>query len=92
MAAADGIVLVAMNYGYNTGYGQMIVINHKVGDRNIQTVYAHARKIYVTAGQVVSKGQMIAEVGRTGRATGTHLHFEINGAANPFHNNPNYGL
>lgn len=92
MAAADGVVLVAQSSGYNTGYGQLIVINHTIGGRNVQTLYAHSRKIYVTAGQRVTKGQLIAEVGRTGRATGTHLHFEVNGAANPFHNNPSFGL
>lgn len=92
MAAADGVVLVAQATGYNTGYGQLIVINHTINGRNVQTLYAHSRKIFVTAGQRVSKGQVIAEVGRTGRSTGTHLHFEVNGAANPFHNNPNFGL
>ncbi len=92
VAAADGVVIVAASSGYNTGYGQLIVISHVIDGRTVQTLYAHSRKIFVTAGQRVTKGQLIAEVGRTGRATGTHLHFEVNGAANPFHNNPNFGL
>jgi murein DD-endopeptidase MepM/ murein hydrolase activator NlpD len=56
------------------GYGNMIVVAH--GD-DIFTVYAHNRKNKVKKGERVDKGQVIAEVGNTGRSTGPHLHFEI---------------
>ena len=81
MAAATGQVIVAKVGGYNGGYGNMIVIAH---DNNIQTVYAHLRAVYVTSGQTVSQGQVIGELGNTGRSTGPHLHFEVRGAKNPF--------
>jgi murein DD-endopeptidase MepM/ murein hydrolase activator NlpD len=81
LAAASGQIIVAKNGGYNGGYGSMIVIAH---DGNIQTVYAHLRAVYVTQGQTVSQGDVIGEVGNTGRSTGPHLHFEVRGAKNPF--------
>jgi LysM repeat protein len=92
MAAAGGTVIVAQRTGYNTGYGEFVVINHVIGGNTIQTVYAHMSKVSVNVGDTVSRGQVIGLVGKTGRATGAHLHFEVNGAENPFHNNPNYGL
>ncbi len=92
MAAAGGTVIVAQRTGYNTGYGEFVVINHNVGGHTIQTVYAHMSKVSVNVGDTVARGQVIGLVGKTGRATGSHLHFEVNGAENPFHNNPSYGL
>ena len=56
------------------GYGNITVIAHKDG---FFSVYAHASKNYTRKGQKVSRGQVIAEVGSTGRSTGNHLHFEI---------------
>ncbi len=81
-AAEDGIVVVA---GYQRGYGNAIVIKH---DNQISTLYAHIREggILVKSGQVVKRGQKIAEVGSTGRSTGNHLHFTVyekNNAKNP---------
>lgn len=71
-AAADGTVTFA---GYTTGgYGNLVVISH---GNNIETYYGHASKIYVSKGQTVSAGDVIAAVGSTGRSTGNHLHFEI---------------
>lgn len=56
------------------GYGNMIIIKHT---GNISTVYAHNRKNKVRVGQFVEKGEIIAEVGSTGRTTAPHLHFEV---------------
>jgi murein DD-endopeptidase MepM/ murein hydrolase activator NlpD len=55
-------------------YGNLIVIDHQSG---IQTRYAHASELLVTEGQEVRRGQVIARVGSTGRATGPHLHYEV---------------
>ena len=55
-------------------YGNLIVVRH-VGDYS--TVYAHNRTNRARRGDVVTKGDVIAEVGRTGNASGPHLHFEV---------------
>ena len=55
-------------------YGKVVILKHQ---GHYRTVYAHASKTLVRKGQFVEKGQKIALVGRTGRATGPHLHFEI---------------
>lgn len=82
LSAAAGTVLIARGGGaWNGGYGNYIVIQH---DNGTQTLYAHASKIYVSAGQRVPQGATIGTVGRTGKATGSHLHFEVRGATNPF--------
>jgi murein DD-endopeptidase MepM/ murein hydrolase activator NlpD len=73
IVAVDTGVVIYSDDGIR-GYGNMIVIAH--GD-DIFTVYAHNRKNKVDKGQRVDKGQVIAEVGNTGRSTGPHLHFEI---------------
>jgi murein DD-endopeptidase MepM/ murein hydrolase activator NlpD len=57
-----------------SGYGKMILIAH---DKRISTLYSHLNKIFVKAGQSVKGGQLIGAMGRTGRATGVHLHFEL---------------
>ena len=74
-AAADGVVESA-KYGWNGGYGNFIIIDHKNG---YKTLYAHNETLYVKPGDMVSKGQPIARMGKTGRvrgATGIHLHYE----------------
>ncbi len=81
LAAASGRVIVAKNSGYNGGYGKLVIMVH---DNGIQTVYAHLREVYVSSGQTVSQGSVIGEMGNTGRSTGSHLHFEVRGAKNPF--------
>lgn len=71
VAAYQGVVTRAQTY---YGYGKLVVINHNHG---IETYYAHLSNILVRSGDTVSTGQIIGLGGRTGRATGTHLHFEI---------------
>ncbi len=81
VAAGDGTVVRA-DYGWNGGYGNIIVIDHGDG---LTTLYAHILDggLKVSRGDSVSKGQEIALVGSTGYSTGAHLHFEvrINGAS-----------
>ncbi|MDP3998202.1 MAG: M23 family metallopeptidase, partial [bacterium] len=83
VAAAEGgrVAYVAKE---RVGYGWHVILDHGNG---LQTLYAHLRRIDVNVGDSVSRGQIIGEMGSTGRSTGTHLHFEVrkNGAAlNPF--------
>lgn len=73
IVAVDTGVVIYSDNGIR-GYGNMIVLAH--GD-DIFTVYAHNRRNKVSKGERVDKGQMIAEIGNTGRSTGPHLHFEI---------------
>jgi murein DD-endopeptidase MepM/ murein hydrolase activator NlpD len=82
LASASGDVIVAKQGGWNGGYGNYVVIQH---DNGSQTLYSHASSIIVAVGQHVVQGQVLGYVGRTGKATGNHLHFEIrNGIRNPF--------
>jgi len=76
-AAAGGTVTFS---GYKGSYGYLTVINHGNG---IETYYGHCSKLFVTAGQQVNQGDVIAAVGNTGNSTGPHLHLEIriNGVA-----------
>lgn len=70
-AAASGKVIYAKRFA---GYGNLIVIKH---NERFFSAYAHAQQILTTQGREVKTGQKIATVGRTGRASGNHLHFEI---------------
>ncbi len=71
-AQAAGRVVSA---GYQkNGYGNLVVVDHGNG---FVTKYAHMRKIYVKKGDKVAYNQALGEVGRTGRATGNHLHYEV---------------
>lgn len=81
VASASGDVIVSRSAGWNGGYGAYIVIRHSNGT---QTLYAHNSSNIVYAGDVVVQGQVIGYVGSSGRATGSHVHFEIRGASNPF--------
>lgn len=74
VVASDGGVVALAGWPDNWGYGNRIVIDHGNG---YQTLYAHLSNIYVGAGQRVSRGQAIGQMGSTGRSTGVHLHFEI---------------
>lgn len=74
-AAKDGVVVEAANNGkYNTGFGNYCVIDHGDGT---QTLYAHAKTVYVSVGDTVKQGQTIGEIGGTGNTTAPHLHFEV---------------
>ena len=77
-----GVVIVSRTSGWNGGYGNYVVIQHGNGS---QTLYSHASSVIVSVGQHVEQGQVVGYVGRTGKATGPHVHFEIrNGIRNPF--------
>ncbi len=71
LAAADGVVVWA---GKRSSYGNMVEIDHGNG---FMTRYAHAESVNVELGQKVSAGEKIAIMGKSGRATSEHLHFEI---------------
>ncbi|MCR4818480.1 MAG: M23 family metallopeptidase [Fretibacterium sp.] len=75
-AARDGVVTAT---GTNStpgfrGYGNFVLVDHGGG---IKTLYAHCLKVSVKKGQHLRQGQIIATIGRTGRATTDHLHFEV---------------
>ncbi|WP_170458756.1 DUF5930 domain-containing protein [Ruegeria arenilitoris] len=70
-ATADGVVTHA---GWQSGYGRLVKIRHAFG---VETLYAHNSKIRVKVGQRVSRGDHIADMGNSGRSTGTHLHYEV---------------
>lgn len=71
LAAAEGDVVVST---YSSSAGNYVMINHGGG---VYTVYMHASKLLVSAGEHVSQGQVIAKVGSTGYSTGPHLHFGV---------------
>ncbi len=70
-ASDDGVVTYA---SYSGSYGNIVKLSHGNG---LETWYAHCDTMSVSVGQVISKGEVIATVGITGRATGYHLHFEV---------------
>lgn len=70
-ASQDGSVIFSGNAG---AYGNLIKIEHKYG---YVTYYAHCNKLLVNVGDYVKQGQLIAQMGSTGRSTGSHVHFEV---------------
>ncbi len=86
VAAAEGSTIVAADTGTvtyagwnNTGYGNLVVVNHGNG---YETFYAHMSNINVTRGQIVYKGNVLGGVGNTGNSSGPHIHFEVRINAN----------
>jgi murein DD-endopeptidase MepM/ murein hydrolase activator NlpD len=71
LAAAGGVVVTQE---FHPAYGNMVEIDH---GNDLITRYAHAVKTWVKKGDLIKRGQLIAEVGTTGRSTGPHLHFEV---------------
>lgn len=71
VAAAGGVVIAAE---YHHQFGNVLEIDH---GSDIVTRYAHASKLLKKVGDIVKRGQHIADVGSTGRSTGAHLHFEV---------------
>jgi murein DD-endopeptidase MepM/ murein hydrolase activator NlpD len=70
-SAAGGVVVTQE---FHPQYGNLIEIDH---GNDLISRYAHASRIYVKKGDLIKRGQKIAEVGTTGRSTGPHLHFEV---------------
>lgn len=70
-ATGDGVIEFA---GRQSGYGNLIKIKHELGT---ETRYAHLSRIRVKPGQRVSQGDLIGDMGNTGRSTGPHLHYEV---------------
>ena len=67
--------------GRRSGYGVLLTIDH---GRGLTTYYAHCSHLLVKAGDRVNRGQVVALMGRTGRVTGSHLHFETRKHGRPF--------
>ncbi len=70
-ATADGVVVKATT---EPGFGKVVMIDHGYGYR---TIFGHNSKLLVKAGTRIRRGDRIAEVGNTGRSTGSHLHYEV---------------
>ena len=74
IAASDGGTVVMAGWPDGYGYGNRVVLDHGNGYRSM---YAHLSNVYVSVGETMSRGQLIGQMGSTGRSTGTHLHLEI---------------
>lgn len=81
LAAPYGTPIYAVDSGYvtkavytYTGYGVHLIIDHGNG---VSTLYGHCSALYVSAGQYVTQGQVVAAIGSTGWSTGNHIHFEV---------------
>lgn len=83
-AGDSGTVILA---DWNYGYGKCVIIQHANG---LQTLYGHCSSLFVSTGQYVSQGELIAAVGQTGVAYGNHCHFEVRNGTVRY--NPRYYL
>ena len=72
VAAADGLVLRS---GWEGQYGKSVVLSH--GRSQLSTHYAHMSQLYVRPGQIIRRGEVIGQVGSTGKTTSSHLHYEV---------------
>jgi murein DD-endopeptidase MepM/ murein hydrolase activator NlpD len=86
MSAAGGVVSAVE---FHAEYGNIVDIDH---DNGLTSRYAHLLKSSVKVGDVVMKGQLIAQVGNTGRTTGPHLHFEVREKGVPLNPNKFFAL
>jgi len=84
-ATADGVVSFA---GRSGDFGRLVVIDHGDG---WQTRYAHLKKIAVKKGKRVARGDVIGAVGKSGNATGPHLHYEVRRYGKPVDPRPFLG-
>ncbi|NLV81607.1 MAG: M23 family metallopeptidase [Synergistaceae bacterium] len=74
-AVLDGVVEMCSNGGSGyRGYGKVLVINH---DNKLWSLYSHCTTLDANVGKIVKQGDVVATVGRTGRATTNHVHFEV---------------
>ncbi|MCF6305560.1 MAG: DUF5930 domain-containing protein [Rhodobacteraceae bacterium] len=71
LATGDGVVSFS---GVQSGFGNLVIINHENG---YQTYYAHMARTRVSVGTVVARGDRIGDMGNSGRSSGVHLHYEI---------------
>ncbi len=90
LAAAAGEVIFAGDdqgtlIAWVTGfYGNVVVLKHELGGKTFFTLYGHLHRVGVTEGQQVAAGQQVGEVGATGTAIGSHLHFEVRRGVNDY--------
>lgn len=94
-AHTDGTVIKVVDYldgtngvpskdGWQTGYGNYVMIEHK---NRLVTLYAHMEKVQVKEGQFVKKGTVLGFIGNTGNSFGAHLHFELRAYSEPIDKN-----
>jgi murein DD-endopeptidase MepM/ murein hydrolase activator NlpD len=81
-ATADGEVAAA---GWMDRYGNGVILRHS---EQFETLYAHMSRVRVKVGQKVSRGDILGEMGRTGNATGVHLHYEVHLNGRPVNPQP----
>lgn len=90
LAAADGQVVFAGDDGQTllawvpAFYGNVIVLEHLLAGEKLYTLYGHLSRVGVSIGQAVKTGEPIGEVGASGTAIGSHLHFEVRRGANDY--------
>jgi hypothetical protein len=98
LAVEDGTVVVAGNDAHDNVvgpwenfYGNLVVLEHLLPgmERPVYTLYGHLSTVNVQVGQAVKGGEMVGKVGATGKAIGSHLHFEVRVGSNQYTNTRN---